>query len=198
MKCVKKLSLLSLVTCILSSCGPEQADHVKAAYRIMHEHIDDMKNDYGARPYGIGGGFLENVNKLRIHFVVVGSFTVEEARRFLYQTSQQFLKKINDDEEIRPYLSDYPFTANNLSYSFFVRNEDSQKVIFESFEDYDGHVSDFGIYEGKISYSISTQDKLGYQDVHRETFAEAEEILRNEGFLLKVSNTPEDACENSH
>ena len=84
MNFIKKFFLFGFAICILSSCETEQADHVKAGHRVMHEHIKDMKNNYGARPYGIGGGFLKNVNKLGISFVVVGSFTIKKARRFLY------------------------------------------------------------------------------------------------------------------
>ena len=195
MRLILNLFLLPFVMC---GCEPEHSDHVKAAYRVMHAHIGDMKNDYGARPYGIGGGFLKNVNKLGIHFTIVGSFTVEEARRFLYQTSQQFLEKINNDEGIRPYLSDYPFTAKNLSYSFAVDDESGHQVVFEHFEDYDGHISSFRIFNGKIIYSILTKDKPGYQRVHRETIAEAEEILRQEGFLLNVSKDSAGPCDSGH
>ncbi len=158
---------------ISSSCGPQEPERVRVSYGLMNAFIQEAKGRYGFRPFGIGGGFLNNVNELLLSFKKEGIYNVDEARELFILSSQDFLKKINTDEEIRPHLSNYPFTEQNISYTLTFVDERNHGINQEN-GNKDPNILSYVSWLGKrITYSIYNEETPWYQHIHEESYQEA-------------------------
>ena len=171
-----KLFLLILVGLIVGSCQQPQQEHRKdlvLIHQIMNDHIQHMKDKYQMTPVMRGGGFMDDINEVGLGFFYVDKGSIESARKLIVYGAEKLLKSINDSEEIRPYLHNYPFTAENLNYSITFVDE-NLKIRQEE-------IARTLLIIGNVSYSVDgTPEKPGYQKVFGETYEEALEIVKRD------------------
>ena len=65
------------------------------------------------------------INNLGILFQVKRKLSIEQAREILVDCVQEFLTEINSNEEIRPYLENFPFTSKNIHIALLTFAEDA-------------------------------------------------------------------------
>ncbi len=87
------------------------------------------------------------------------------------------MEAINSDEDIRPYLSQYPYKIENIEIDIYIygKNHEQKKH---------PEISIMGLYKGNIRYF--TQDKEisdRYITKQSETFKQALHRLREQGKL---------------
>jgi hypothetical protein len=86
---------------------------------LMEQHIREMEK----KGYCLtmkGGGMPDGrIHSLDIGFSVRKTPTVAEARAMFVPAAEHFLTLINSDMAIRPYLSRYPFTIDDLDYQMY-------------------------------------------------------------------------------
>ena len=171
-----RLFLLIVLGLITSSCQQFQEEcreDLVMIHNIMNDHIRHMKDEYQIKAIMSGGGFMDDINKVGFGFSCTEKGSIELARKLIVYGTEKLLKEINDSEEIRPYLHNFPFTAENIRYgvTFFDENfKIQQKVVAHAL-----------LMIGTISYSIDgPPEKPGYQDVLEETYEEALEIVRRD------------------
>jgi hypothetical protein len=65
-----------------------------------------------------------DVEEISVKFVAYRKATIEEARALEVAMTEKLLKKINENEKIRPYLREYPFKPNRAHVSISFRKHD--------------------------------------------------------------------------
>jgi hypothetical protein len=83
------------------------------------------------------------------------------------------IKKFNEDEEIRPFLVNYPFTYNNIELDLTFPNSRGPQAQGD-------YVALAMIVNGNVCYAIYDPQKEGnpLRTIHREPYEEALRIVR--------------------
>jgi len=92
--------------------------------------------------------------------------SLEMARKLLIDSIQEYLSEINSSEKIRPYLHNYPFTAQNIQIKIFFCNPDGSEVAPDQ-------INVASAVEGKMFYYIDYSEKHTLKEIHKETYEEA-------------------------
>ena len=88
---------------------------------------------------------------------------VAEARELLMTAGNLYLREINDNEKIRPYLANYPFKPENIQIAIFLKNPNGSKTAPEK-------LRVISITDGLLRYDIG-MDSL--TTICEETYDEA-------------------------
>lgn len=122
-----------------------------------------------------GGGNSKGLRLLSISFDHRGKrYTKEEARKLLIDLSQEFLKDINEDTDLRPYLITFPFTPLNIDVTVFFYDSEGETI-------FDPYFCTVSASHGELSYfTESPEDLYQYKTKSYETYEEALAIVNNE------------------
>jgi hypothetical protein len=100
----------------LASCTSD-CKHCDLAHEAMLSYAKEQKKN-GIHLEAKGGAMMDNIKLFDISFISPKmDVSDEEAIRQITALCEGFIKKINADEKIRPYLRDYPITQQNLLFS---------------------------------------------------------------------------------
>ena len=127
-------------------------------------------------PIGPGGGARpDGIWLMTLSFERVNSpISEEEARKLIIQSVDDFLLAVNSNEELRPYLKNYPFTVKNLSITIFNYDGKRELNFFPS-------IAVVKNSEGEIGFLTKIPlQKYGYHTKKYETYEEAVAILKNQ------------------
>ena len=117
--------LLFFVCFSLSAKENTEENYELYANKIVSSFARDMKKELGLICIGEGGCMPHDVQKMSVKFIAYQRATVEQARKLLIQVTEKFIKAINADEEIRPFLRNYPIVEPfraGVSISFNQKN----------------------------------------------------------------------------
>lgn len=167
--------LLPFLICCSEDTRP---DHCKFAGEIMNQFINDAEKQYGLACYGSGGGFMDRVNAIHLSFATLGPKSQEELRVMMVTITEDFLKRVNSHEEIREHLINYPFQPANLKFRISLMGLDGKAIHNKGKEK--ELLSDISLFNGKLFYEIENDDKAYLQDVHAETYEEAQAIVKKQ------------------
>ena len=103
---------------------------------------------------------------------------IEAFRSLLLYAVEEYLAAINGNEEVRPYLHNYPFTPNNVEITIFLRNRDGSFLPPGEINTATARRREF-IYSAR-DVEAAQQGKYRSKDVHVETFEEAVQICRRQ------------------
>lgn len=136
----------------------------KLAKRLASKHHLSLSGDVTAMP----GGVIKEVGLLfHSHRIL----SIEEAREILVDCVQEFLSEINTNEEIRPFLENYPFTPKNIDIAIFIKDSNGIGV-------YDPNLNTVSASSGKLYYkTVSKDDTFNYKSEYKETFDEAFKLV---------------------
>ncbi|MEI8300510.1 MAG: hypothetical protein WCG10_02715, partial [Chlamydiota bacterium] len=82
---------------------PEESIYCKYADRITEKYCIDMAKTYKLYYYGGGGGFIKNINNISLDFNTIQTLNIGQARTLIIKCSEELLKRINADNDIKPY-----------------------------------------------------------------------------------------------
>lgn len=177
-----KLIALSLIA-LLSSCsqcpGYEEPEYIKMADRITNATVKRIQKEKGLNLIGSGGGMIENVKEVFLHFVDNKPHTIEQARELAVQITDMLLYAFNSNEEIRPYLSNYPFDVSN--FYLIISFEKKGKNLENS-------IANISINQKIISYCDYDPEKQKLIAISEETYEEAIQKIRSSNYTLDLSD----------
>ena len=149
-------------------------DEDKKLYGFVAREGKQLGKKYHMSQCGIGGGGYPKIWLMSLSFQRFGSpLTEEEARRLIIASLDDYLIAVNKDEDIRPYLKNYPFTPKNINLGIYNYNPDRTNV-------YHPYIGTVSIHEGKIGYFTDEPNNLKYYSKKYETYEEAVAILMKE------------------
>src|SRR5690242_7491383 len=97
---------------ILQSCQVNQS-------RLNVDFIRSVcKNDSSISLYSSGASYIDGIRKMHLGFVVRRQMTIDEARYFYVNHAENYIEKINNDLNLRPFLPCYPITIDNIDLTF--------------------------------------------------------------------------------
>ena len=151
-------------------------EHVRLGDQEMSSFAKEVKATNNLQLLGMGGGFLNRINKLSLTFSSEEAPTVDEARMIFFDLSTRFLSRVNQNEEIRPYLVDYPFTIENLELMILFFGETPGRVKGVSFSPPYKHI-------WRPSYVLYSTDNLSTKEREisfRESYEEGLERFQKQ------------------
>ncbi len=151
---------------LYSHFTPSPVYYEKIADAITDKTANKLRNEKGLILVGTGGSMMDAVKMLMMGFDYFEAVDVKIARHLLINSIEEYLLEINNNEKIRPYLHNYPFTANNIEIEIYFRNPNGSKVALNQ-------ICIASARKGKIVYYIDDPDRHTLKAIFEETYEEA-------------------------
>jgi len=151
-------------------CSPS-CKYGKIADKISYSLISDISKKYPMYYYSASGEHMTNVKTMSINVGIEKLCKIEEARKLIIDYSKDYLSRINNNEKIRPYLNQYPFTSKDVDLIFGLldKNESNPSPEF---------VSMISLIKGYIYYFKSNPPSLRLILIKKEPYEEALKIIK--------------------
>jgi len=157
---------------IFFSCGPKRSIQEKYADILVNKYIEDVETKYHLRCTSITWGMYEGILRLiGPRFATHEKLNIPRSRELIIELSNELIKRVNESEELRPYLKNYPFTFQNIGMTVTYRGDEplGNNELEFSF-----------LKKGLIYYEDTDLETKRYKVVHRETFEEAVTQAKNQ------------------
>jgi hypothetical protein len=172
------LILIALMTISFSmepKMDQDLPDDDKMLYGFINREGKRLGVKYHMRQSATGIGGMDKVWLMSLAFDRYGEpLTENEARKLIISCVDDFLEAVNKDEELKPYLKNYPLTAKNLELTIY--NYDKNQVLH-----YFPYIAIVADSRGKIGFFTEDASvKYGYHTKKYETYEESVAILKKE------------------
>jgi len=139
-----------------------------ALHSVIKKTVEELKRKYQLSLIGTGGSGDDNeITMSSISFELAHSMSQEECRKVILDCAQLFLKEINSDAQLTPYLSVKPFGYKNIEVLIFMSHPDRSRPLHPS-------ISVVSLTDGIIKYrTVNPENTYEYKSVVRETYEEA-------------------------
>lgn len=172
---MKSFCLIVLTLCC--SCNVDfsvqESDYEKDADAVTARVAKKIHQETGLKLMGIGGGMIQQINRMGMSFARYGDLSMEEARELLVYCVEEYLDAINADEKIRPYLCCYPFSPNNIEINIFIYGEDRRAPPI-------GFLTVVAEIYGRMTYKIHQPDPVIMKTIHEEPYNEAKKLVEQQ------------------
>ncbi len=154
-----------------------ESKHVTLALKIRNELEHTLPKKYKIKVISESAGLADSVNILGLGFQIKSPQDKDTLRSILINCVESFKKKVNENEEIRPYLQNYPFSENNIYVDLFV-------VDNEGNEAFDPEISSANARKGMVLFFYTDRmNKFSYSRTEKESYEEAYQIVKSQGKL---------------
>ncbi|NGX41897.1 MAG: hypothetical protein K940chlam7_00171 [Chlamydiae bacterium] len=164
-----------LPTFLMCACCSAMSKDETRMHSIIQKHSVFMKRENKLMLAGSGGSFPDSIHGFTLDYVGYKKLDIEQARILFVRSTQGLLNMINSDEMIRPKLSNFPFTEDNLDFG--IAFEDASKDNYVA-QPYVAYVT---LIKGDIIYAQFDREKDQFCNEYRESYSEALRIVREEG-----------------
>lgn len=176
MKLLSSLILISYIvpSMLFSMASSQEPVYCKLADQVRAQCVKKLEKRYQMKMFGTTDGMMDNINLLGFSFETCRSMSKNEAREIVVSCAQEFLKDINANEKIRPYLKSYPFDIKDIDIAIYLKTPTYGTV-------YHPNLAVVSVYNGKIKYSTNNplnDNRFLVQET--ETFEDAVKILNGE------------------
>lgn len=164
---------ISLLCACDKSCAPvpyEISEKEKLADRITHTVALKLRRDLGLIQCGTGGGMMYQIRMLALSFDYYKIVDIEEGRKLLVAALNEYISAVNADEQVRPYLQNYPFCPKNIQIRIFIRNTDP------SFASSD-KIQSLSVVDGYLKYYVNEPNANRFKVIYSESYEEAVQKL---------------------
>ncbi len=169
---VKKFVFLFIIgTQMHASSKDDTPPYVEYAKEIMNPFITDSEKKYDLDCIGTGGRFAYKVAGINISFVAFRKGTIEEARTLEVKMIEALLARINADEKIRPFLSEYPFKSKDLHISIAFQKKDGNYYT-------DGSIAYVSHIKNRLFYDAEDSKTGQLIEILEEPYEEALKIVQ--------------------
>ena len=131
----------------------------------------ELKEKTKLCPCECGGRMMHEITLLHLGFHYYNEIEIDKARELLMAAGTLFLKKINENEQIRPYLAYYPFLPEDIEIRIFLKKSSGLKIDSKKLQ-----VAT--LIDGILNYEIDDAKCQLFEIIYSETFEEAEQKLR--------------------
>lgn len=138
----------------------------KILNKLISEKANKLAKQYNMQQIGTTVGMPDGIIELLGASFQKETASLEEARTIVIDGCLKFLKTINSNEQLKPYLIHYPFTIKNveLTVYFDSNNYDSEANTLSVVSCFGGNIYFF--YKKK-------NERYGYSKEIKESFEEA-------------------------
>lgn len=172
----KTLSIFMLLFYLLTGCEMsnyktnETPKSEGAVNNLLSQMARSFEKKYKMSTIATNVAMPRGVVKiLGLDFQMLGPRSREDIREILINSVQDFLLFVNSNEEVRPYLENYPFEIKNVEITLFFINSKRMELN-------DPYIGIAGISEGKLDYQILI-DTDGIPSIKNEYVESYDEAL---------------------
>jgi hypothetical protein len=151
-----------------SSFGYQSPHYVKLAHEITANTAKKLEEQKKLYLIGTGGGMMHDIQAMHMSFQFFHEVDLKEGRELIVYAVREYLSDINNNEEVRPYLHNYPFTAKNIEIRIFIYGPDRHELSPEK-------IYYISAINGIVDYYVRGPDNFR-QAVCEETYEEALKI----------------------
>ncbi len=169
MRAVLFLFLMNFVT----SCDPpHREDNPYSSNKgtlvdeVTNRAFVQLKMEKGLYPFGTGARMMDQIKMLALAFHYYKEVEIEEARELLLYAGNVFLNIINNNEQIRPYLDNYPFKPENIEITIYLKNTDGSKFAPEK-------LCVISMVNGVLEYEAKNPETLRLLTICKEPYDQA-------------------------
>lgn len=170
---------------LCASFGYREPAYCKMVSRITKDYLKESAIPRRLLLTGYGGAMMKDVEEVFLTFLSFDALNVDKARILYVEMMEEYLKKINHHDKIRPYLHNFPFIIDNIKLD--IGFEDCKRKITQ-----DGHVA--FIFMGRnhtIYYDAYDPETEEFYSLHRESYEEALKIVKEHSKLDPLTETKE-------
>lgn len=173
---MKKLHIIFIFSFLILSSflfnQRKKPPYITIADKITANTINIIEKKYPLTCIGEGGGMMKCVEMMSISFTCNRILEKNEARRLIVDAAEIYLNQINSNEQIRPYLKNYPFTIENIEIRIFISDAKGYDV-------YDPNIAVVSVIDKNVLYKTQEKDqKYGYKSRVFESYEEAKNIVK--------------------
>lgn len=150
----------------------ENKPYLKYADQIIREFEKESAKEFKLVCSGNGGGMAHDVEEISVDFFAYRTATIEEARALEVAMTEKLLKKINENEKIRPFLREYPFKPERATVSVSFHKRDGSSYT-------DGSVAQVFQVKNRIFYSGAYPETEDYYDLLEEPYEDALKLVKH-------------------
>ena len=173
--------LLATVGCNNSPNSYQIRNDEKIANELMKNVAQELNTKLNLYPCGTGGRMMHEIKMLALAFDYYQPITIEEGRNLLITSIDIFVKAVNDDERIRPYLANYPFEPKNVQIRIFLRNPNGSNPG-------PGEFAVISSIDGILEYDVNDPKNPLFTTIHKESYQEALQAQKtSDSHLLKIA-----------
>ena len=166
----KKNMLLFTIIILMFGCA-QHSNHEIIIDRIINQTDLQLKKEKNLHAIGSGGSMMGDIQLAEIYFQYFHLVNLEEARVLLVYAIQTFLKNINENKEVRPYLHNYPFTTKNIEINIWILQPNGH------YPD-QGNIELLALENGILKYKLVAPSEFApWPILKEETYEEALKIL---------------------
>jgi len=134
----------------------------------IKKSAEEFKRKYQIKVTGTGGCVRDGKKtSISIGFETRHPMKKEEWCKVIVECTQQFLKDINSDAKLEPYLSEKPYTYKHIEIKIFISNPDGSSIFHPG-------ISVTSLVNGEISYStVDPENRWRYKSDEYESYEEA-------------------------
>lgn len=167
---MKKLLVTLFAGFIAMSFFSSPPKYEKISNQIIAQSSKELSEKFNLTFIGDGASMMRDVEMLALSFNSNQPRNLENTRKLIVCCMKIFLENINTNQNIRPFLHNYPFTEKNIELRIFFQDEKENRPP-------PSLIANVTAQNGKIYYSIDKDNH--YVDKHSESFDDAETILKN-------------------
>ena len=158
-----------------SSFGYQSPGYVKTAHAITANTAKKLEEQKKLYLIGTGGGMMHDIRMMAMGFQFFHEVDLKEARELVVYAVREYLSDINNNEEVRPYLRNYPFTAKNVEIQIWIYNPDGSDPSLEK-------IYYISAINGVLTYYLDLPKTYSRKAICKETYEEAlQKITLNQG-----------------
>jgi hypothetical protein len=167
------LLFIAMLTLSFNFFKSKPRDHADIAREIRGKVARKLSKKHQMDCIGVGGGMMDSVYMIGLTFQIYHIMDQAEARERIVDCVEEILNAINGNQEIRPYLKNYPFTTKNLQVAISVKQSDGRDVFDPDFE------MVFIFESDDIDYcTVDSANTRRYKNQYRESYKEALAMVR--------------------
>jgi hypothetical protein len=171
-----RVVLILFLMIFITGCDPPYTDtsYLPTMGTLVNEVTNrtfvQLKMEKGLYPFGVGEGISDQIRMLALSLRYYKEIDIEEARELLMAAGVLFLKNINSNEMIRPYLKNDPFKPENVEIRIFLKKPNGSEPDFNKLK----YIS---ITDGTLKYYTNSPETECLIRIYDEKFEEAEAKL---------------------
>ena len=146
--------------------------YISMANEIISDVAATLTERHKMNVVAVTEGMADCVNVVGLSFQILGPLSKERLRKIVVDCVEEFLASINANEPLRPFLKNYPFTAEGIDIELFIVDANRRHVYFPE-------IMLAAQYRGKIKYrTIDKENELKYKSSEFEDYETALEIVK--------------------
>ena len=160
-----------------SALGYQSPRYVKMADEITERVAKQLKAEKNLCLAGTGGGMMNDIQMMAMSFYFYQEVDLKTARELMAYTINKYLKEINSNKEIRPFLHEYPFTAKNVEIRIWIKPNGLNQPLDKIYS--------ISAIKGILTYYLDLPETYSRQAPCKETYEEASQTI-----FLRNGNRP--------